>query len=298
MTENLATVPRPIVWRRVHSLLGLWIVLFLMEHLFTNSQAALLAGHHGAGFIRAVNIIKNLPFIHALEIVLIGVPILFHGVWGIKYALQAKQNVYGKTYHEPRMGKYPRNHAYFWQRVTSWILLLGIIFHVGYMRFYRYPVSVHIGKTSDYFVRVKEDPGLDSVAKRLGVTLYDQNRVEKAQKTLAAGEKEQKWIDALTKRSLNSGEVIAVTHDFGTATLLVVRDTFESVVMALLYTIFVLSAVFHAFNGLWTFLITWGVVIKMRSQSLAVNWCVGLMALIGFLGLAAVWGTYFINLRV
>lgn len=34
-------LPSAFIWRRAHSLTGLWLVLFLIEHLLTNSQAAL-----------------------------------------------------------------------------------------------------------------------------------------------------------------------------------------------------------------------------------------------------------------
>jgi succinate dehydrogenase / fumarate reductase cytochrome b subunit len=105
------------------------------------------------------------------------------------------------------------------------------------------------------------------------------------------------WFDALTKRKINSHQVIAASKEFGTALLLNVRNAFKSPFECILYTIFVLSAVFHAFNGLWTFCITWGIVLKMRSQRQAVNVCIGLMALMGFLGLMSIWGTYWINLR-
>lgn len=334
MTVKAATIPRAFAWRRLHSLFGLWIVIFLIEHLITNSQAALLIGDNGEGFIRAVNLIKHLPYLPVIEVVLLGVPILFHGVWGIKYALTGRQNAYTSSENAPALKKYPRNHAYFWQRATSWILLVGIIAHVAYMRFYMYPTIVDTGQKSDYFVRISLDPGLYTVADRLGVKLYDQDAIEEAQRQVEVQrvsmenvehetarirkeappytyhndvaqvlsqyqtwEDKKAWLDGLEARKLSHGEVIAESPDFGTATLLIVRDSFKSVFKSILYTIFVLAAVFHAFNGLWTFMITWGIVLKMRSQSRAVNWCVGIMLVIGFLGLASIWGTYFINLR-
>jgi succinate dehydrogenase / fumarate reductase cytochrome b subunit len=78
--------------------------------------------------------------------------------------------------------------------------------------------------------------------------------------------------------------VIAVTDNFGTASLLVVRDTFKSPLYVGLYTIFVLAACFHAFNGLWTFLITWGIVLRMSAQKATVKMAVALMLLVTFLG--------------
>lgn len=334
MTVKTATLPRSFAWRRLHSLFGLWIVLFLIEHLITNSQAALLVGENGEGFIRAVNMIKHLPYLPVIEITLLGVPILFHGVWGVKYALASRQNAYSLSQATPTLTQYRRNHAYSWQRITSWILLIGIVAHVTYMRFYMYPISVDSGQKSDYFVRISLDPGLYTVSDRLGVKLYDQEGIKNAKHRVEAvrlhmkkiedevkkmrgqpppyayeerkanifkeyqnWEDERGWLAGLEARPISRGEVIAEAPDFGTATLLIVRDSFKSVFKSILYTIFVLSAVFHAFNGLWTFMITWGLVLKMRSQLQAVNWCVGIMILIGFLGLASIWGTYFINLR-
>jgi succinate dehydrogenase / fumarate reductase cytochrome b subunit len=335
--ENMTAakpLDRAFVWRRMHSLFGLWIVIFLMEHLLTNSQAALLIGENGEGFIRAVNFIKNLPYLHVIEIVLLGVPILMHMIWGIRIMMSAKGNSSGSNGSKPAL-KYGRNRAYSWQRITSWILLLGIIAHVGYMRFYLYPKDVELGTKDAYFVRLNMDPGLYTVADRLEVKLYNQKAIdlfkdqvetheEHMERTLEHGERVQRsddrsyhytenvaqimsqfqnmedrtaYLDGLEYRSIEPGQVIAETSSFGTATLLTVRDSFKSPLKCVLYTIFVLAAVFHGFNGLWTFLITWGIVIKMRSQSLAVNYCYGAMLVLLFLGLASVWGTYFINLK-
>lgn len=331
MTAATPVLPREFIMRRVHSLFGLFIVLFLIEHIITNSQAALLLGEDGEGFIRAVNFLKNLPYLPFLEIFLIGVPLLFHGVLGIKYALTSKANSYTSDGSKPALKKYPRNQAYTWQRLTSWILLVGIILHVGYMRFYRYPSHAQIGATSYYFTRVDMDEGLYTVATRLGATLYSPQRIEDLKvvfskeskplpseniseglesKSVAFDEKmnillnnvqtysqKENFLKALMVKPITKNQVIVQTSDFGTATLLMVRDAFKSPIKGVLYTIFVLSAVFHAFNGLWTFCITWGVVLSLRTQSRLVNVCVGIMIIIGFLGLAGVWGTYFANLR-
>ena len=334
MSIKVEKLPRQFIWRRLHSLFGLWIVIFLIEHLLTNSQAALLVGENGAGFIRAVNFIKNLPYLPVIEIVLLGVPILLHMVWGIRVLMTSKMNTLSSSGERPALKKYGRNHAYSWQRITSWILLLGIIAHVGFMRFYMYPTVVDLGEKSNYFVRVSMDPGLYTVADRLGVKLYDQEavitlkhemdsqtpqmrgvfeRVESIQESLPPyqyedsnrelmaryqhWEYQQAYLKGLEARTLSKGEVIAEAPDFGTATLLIVRDSFKSVFKAILYTIFVLAAVFHGFNGLWSFMISWGIVLKMRTQSKALNCCMGIMVVVGFLGLASIWGTYFINLR-
>ncbi|MCB1110804.1 MAG: succinate dehydrogenase [Chlamydiia bacterium] len=335
MSTTALPLHRAYVWRRLHSLMGLWIVLFLIEHLLTNSQAALLIGANGEGFIRAVNFIKNLPYLPVIEIVLLGVPILMHMAWGFRVLLTSKMNASSSDGTRPAMKQYSRNHAYSWQRITSYLLVIGIIAHVGYMRFYMYPTEVELGKKSAYFVRISMDPGLYTVSDRLGVKLYDQSAIEhyKAfvhhqeahmQGVVREGEKIQEspppyhyeenvaalmsryqtledqeaYLQGLQARLIKKDQVIAEASNFGTATLLVVRDSFKSPIKCILYTLFVLAAVYHGFNGLWTFLITWGIVLKMRSQSRAVNWCYGLMVILCLLGLASVWGTYYINLKV
>lgn len=334
MTATSLPLNRAFIWRRLHSLMGLWIVIFLIEHLLTNSQAALLIGNNGEGFIRAVNLIKHLPFLPIIEIVLLGVPILMHGIWGLQILRTSKINSYRSKGTRPSLPEYGRNRAYTWQRITSWILLVGIIAHVGYMRFYMYPTVVDNGEQEAYFVRLSMDPGLYTVSDRLGVKLYNEKAIDELKTEIERQEKvmtpvvneveaiqespppyiykdqialvmkryqnfedRKDYLKGLEKRSISKNQVIAEAPDFGTAILLVVRDSFKSVFKAVLYTIFVLAAVFHAFNGLWTFMITWGIVLKMRTQSRAVNVCIGIMVVIGFLGLASVWGTYYINLK-
>lgn len=107
----------------------------------------------------------------------------------------------------------------------------------------------------------------------------------------------QDYYAGLTHRKIKADQVILVTDSFGTSQLMNVRDVFKSPIKAILYTIFVLASVFHGFNGLWAFTITWGLVVKQVSQRRTLKVCVGLMFLLGFMGLSAVWGTYWINLR-
>jgi succinate dehydrogenase cytochrome b subunit len=293
MSTSAEVIPQAFVWRRLHSLMGLWIVLFLIEHLLVNSQAALWLGDNGQGFVNLVNVIHNLPYLQVIEITLIGVPILIHLIWGIKYLLTGKFNSYRTDGSKPSLPEYGRNRAYTWQRITSWILIVGIAGHVVKFRFLEYPASVNMGDTSSYFVRISLDKGLPSVAKRLGVTLYDNQAIEREveKKTNPA------WLKALRQRSLYGNEVIAEADNFGTASLLAVRNTFKNPIYVGLYTIFVLAACFHAFNGFWTFLITWGVVLKMAAQRSMVKFAIGLMILVTFLGLIAIWGTYWLNLK-
>jgi succinate dehydrogenase / fumarate reductase cytochrome b subunit len=53
------------------------------------------------------------------------------------------------------------------------------------------------------------------------------------------------------------------------------------------YAIGVLCAVFHFANGIWTFLISWGVTISPRSQMISGRACLILGVLLAFLGLGS-----------
>ena len=196
MNVKVIPISRPFAWRRIHSLFGFWIVIFLTEHLLTNSQAALLIGENGEGFIRAVNFLKNLPYLHVIEIALLGIPILYHMVWGIRYLFTSKMNSLPLDGKKPTLTKYGRNHAYSWQRITSWILLIGIIAHVGYMRFYMYPTIVDMGKDEAYFVRITMDPGLYTVSDRLGVKLYNQKAIDEVKEQVASHARELKTLSS------------------------------------------------------------------------------------------------------
>jgi succinate dehydrogenase / fumarate reductase cytochrome b subunit len=290
MTAVSVAIPKAFIWRRIHSLMGLWIVLFLIEHLLTNSQAALWLGDNGKGFVDMVNGIHNFPYLEVIEISLIGVPILIHMYWGVKYLLTSKFNSFGEKEKAPHL-PLGRNRAYTWQRITSWILLIGIIGHVTKFRFLEYPEKMDVGNQTVYLVKVSMDDGLRSVADRLDVTLYDPHK--KVVITGASGD----LVTALEKAKTSSGDVVACAKDFGTASLFAVRNTFKNPIYIALYTIFVIAACFHACNGFWTFLITWGWVLRMAAQRAWVTVSIVFMAILLFLGMIAVWGTYWLNLR-
>ncbi len=330
MTLSIPKVPRAFIWRRLHSLTGLWLVLFLIEHLLTNSQAALLLGENGQGFVRMVNAIHNLPYLEVIEISLLGIPFLIHMYWGVVYLCTSKSNSRSTDGSKPSLPQYGRNRAFTWQRMTSWILLFLIIGHVVKFRFLDYPVTMRESGTSKYLVSVSFDRGLYTVAPKLGVTLYNSQEVEQevsslndrlsklnnstyspqfvqsnhydphyrsvAMKALEL-ESDKARLDALNKFHLKPSQVLVIADDFGTASLMSVRNTFKYPIYVGLYTVFVLAVAFHAFNGFWTFLITWGAVFKVKSQRSMVAFCIAMIFVVAFLGLASVWGTYWLNLK-
>lgn len=319
-TNNSNSIPRAFIWKRLHSLTGLFLVLYLIEHLLVNSQAAFFIGDDGRGFITAVNHIHDLPYLPFIELFLLGVPILIHGYWGIVYLRTSQQNYYNRDKNKPQLSENPRNRAYTWQRITSWVLLFGIIAHVIHMRFIEYPTSASLGDTKFYMVRLNWDPGLYPLAARLGFDIYDRERIIDVKKEMGkpwqeelldrptennhgeAVKKQQfeqqlNWIQTLENPLLKPNQVVVATKSFGLAELLMVRDTFKIPLMMVLYTIFVLSACYHGFNGLWTFMISWGITLTETSQKIMLKIATGLMVLVTFWGLSAIWISYWINLK-
>jgi len=315
---------REFIARRLQSLAGFAFLLFLCEHLFTNSQATLFLGDDGKGFIDAVNWIHSLPYLQVLELTFIALPIAVHTWWGIQRLYIAKINSIPSDGHTPSLN-YPRNVAFTWQRITSVLLIVAIGLHIYYMRFAKEPRTVSSGVFSEHFVKLSVDPGLYTLAPRLNLKLYDSNMINHAdsalkshppllqqsifQRTifnpdLAQNVKneesitlEKRYIAAMKQLSPNANEVVAMCDSFGVASLMVLRDTYKSVVFCILYSLFVIIAVFHACNGLWTFAITWGVSLSESSRNMVRFASNILMGLLIFLGLACIWGVYWINLR-
>jgi succinate dehydrogenase / fumarate reductase cytochrome b subunit len=283
--------PRAFIWRRLHSLSGVFLALYIAEHLFVNSQAALLVANADSGFVAAVDAIQKLPFLPFLEMGLLGMPILLHLILGIRYLHTSASNVYGGDGSVPSLGEYSANWRYTLQRITSWIVLIALVGHIVQMRFIHYPLhseamGVH---PISYAVRISEDRYLQPLAERLGISLYGEAAVdalESAYPQIAA---------QVSGKPLKDNELVAVANSFGKIELLVVRDTFKQPIMVVLYTLFVLAACYHAFNGLWTAMIRWGVTLTVRSQRYMLFFCSALMILVAFFGLASIFGSYWLN---
>lgn len=113
--------------RRLHSLCGLFVLgFFIIEHMITNSVA--MAGP--TIFNQVMGMVEEIPkpIFYSIEIGMYAIPILFHGIYGIYIALQAKNN--------PQNYGYLRNWNFALQRWTAWFLVLFLIWHVGYLRIY------------------------------------------------------------------------------------------------------------------------------------------------------------------
>lgn len=125
---------REYFYRRLHSLLGVVpIGLFLINHLVVNHFAV----YGEESFNKAASFMHNLPFVLALEIFVIYLPILFHAILGVYIVFVAKNNV--------RRYGFFRNWLFYLQRITGIITLVFIAWHVFETR-----VQVALGADLDY----------------------------------------------------------------------------------------------------------------------------------------------------
>jgi succinate dehydrogenase / fumarate reductase, cytochrome b subunit len=110
--------------RRLHSLLGLVPVgVFLVFHLWENSQSRFGAEHYNGAVFGALQRLNYLP---VLEILLIALPLVFHAGYGLAILRQGRA--------EPRRYAYLHNRLYWLQRVSGLGILAFLLLHVGLTR--------------------------------------------------------------------------------------------------------------------------------------------------------------------
>lgn len=187
------------------------------------------------------------------------------------------------------------------------------------MRFLEHPVELPKENQQEFLVRVSKDSGLYTLQDRLSLSLYAESDVQKLELRLADDlaqlqkkqpqnivekrlidyeiKQKQEWLKMLQRKKITQDEFLVGSENFGTATLLVVRNAFKSIWLCILYSLFVIAACFHAMNGIYTFSISWGFTITERSRVLVRHISNAFMYLLLFLGLISIWGSYWINLR-
>ncbi len=122
--------------RRLHSLSGVVpIGVFMMIHLTTNASImwGLIKGdkygdvHAGAvTFQHEVDFIHSMPGLILIEIFGLWLPIAFHAVLGVYYASKGKGNL--------QRYSHQNNWRYTFQRLTAWVGLFFIFWHVATLR--------------------------------------------------------------------------------------------------------------------------------------------------------------------
>ncbi len=112
--------------RRLHSLLGLVpIGVFVCVHLLANATI-LAPGPPGAEFQKGIERIHALgPLLVPVEIVFIFLPLGLHAILGVAIGLTGKSNTQAYPYGP--------NVRYFLQRITAYIALVFILYHVWQM---------------------------------------------------------------------------------------------------------------------------------------------------------------------
>ena len=189
--------------RRLHSLLGVIpLGVFLIQHLLVNFTAT----YSEEAFNFAAGIMGNLPFVILLEIFIIYLPILFHGIYGIYIAFTAKNNV-------GRYGTY-RNWMFLLQRISGVVAFIFIAVHV-----YQTRIQVFLGEEVNF------------------------QMVEQ-----------------------------------------IVANPFWLV----FWIVGVVATVFHFANGLWSFMITWGITQSNKSQQLMSYVAILVFLVISTIGLMAI----------
>jgi len=133
---------RPYLWRKLFSLFGVIpIGGYTAFHLWENAKA--LQGREK--YVEMVEGIGGMPFLTALEIFVIMVPILIHATIGVKILLDGKYNV----------GSYPYsgNWSYTLQRATAVIVAAFLAYHIWELRLQKLLVGMDAGGMFDTLCR-------------------------------------------------------------------------------------------------------------------------------------------------
>lgn len=112
------------VFRKLHSLAGIIpLGFFLAFHLIANAINMAGAGQ----YIFFVQIMMNLPFLMILEVLVIFLPLLLHGIMGLYIVFTGKNN--------PQKYGYFRNWMFFIQRISGVIIFVFLIRHLATIKF-------------------------------------------------------------------------------------------------------------------------------------------------------------------
>lgn len=183
--------------RRLHSLVGLIpLTFFLIFHLAANSTALISSER----FDEVVNTLRSVPHLEILEIILLGIPFVFHGLYGMIISPNLKRSKVG-TYNQVR------NFTYFFQRITGILTFVFLVAHIWMFRFV-------------------EGLNFDVVSAYLSQPIW-----------------------------------------------------------AIFYILGVSAAVYHLANGVWNFLISWGITVGPEAQKISGYACLALGVALWALGM-------------
>lgn len=112
------------VFRKLHSLVGFVpLCFFLAFHLIANGVA--LFGTEA--YLKVIQTMVSIPGLIIIEILVIFLPLLVHGIMGLYIALTGK--------HNPHKYGYLRNWMFFFQRISGIIIFIFLIWHLMTIKF-------------------------------------------------------------------------------------------------------------------------------------------------------------------
>lgn len=110
--------------RRLHSLTGVVPVgVFLLQHIY----AQVMALWGSEVYNEHARFLLEQPLLIVMEVGIVFAPLAFHALLGLWFMVDSKWN--------PHRYTYANNWWYTMQRVTAWITLVYVVFHVGQTRF-------------------------------------------------------------------------------------------------------------------------------------------------------------------
>lgn len=182
--------------------------------------------------------------------------------------------------------RYGRNLAYTLQRMTAWILLAGLAFHVIQFRFVLYPIQVTIQGKIFYAVSFDAARYPSVVQEITGFFIMNVPFAEGGPQIT------EQFLQEKDRALFASHKSYIFTPEAGKAFLYAVRNALGSLWMAIFYTLFVIAAVFHGFNGVWTFVSRWGIIISSRYLRLCQILCYVGMCVVMAMGISVIWNMY------
>jgi succinate dehydrogenase / fumarate reductase, cytochrome b subunit len=242
--------------KRLHSLTGLALCGFILEHIFTNSASihALFGdpATAAATFNSHVDFLHSIPALPLLEAGLLAAPFLFHTLFGFILTFRGSVNLANYPYE--------RNFMYVMQRVSAVIIALFLTVHVLELRF-----GVNVMPRASGFE----------------VTHSTNHTAHRYSETI------QRHIVDLPTARPDTGEVVDKADYWSH-----VEEYFDRLPTwgIWLYITGILATAFHFGNGLFLAGITWGVWVRHKSQGMAFLACMGLAALLGAAGVLSIFG--------
>lgn len=263
------------ILRRVFSITGFIAVIFFIQHLFINFFSSFWLINKAKYFISMITFYHTIIGIKYLEIVFIAIPFILHGLIGLKYMIKKRYSLKTDVFYDQQKGCV-------FQRITAWILLIGIALHVLQMRFINHPIKTQINNEKYFAVKVKKSDKIYKVAKKLNFKILEKKAPNKISYQKVHVMKNQDNI-------LDANQTYALTKNSSKALLIVIINNFQSKIMVFLYTVYVIAASFHVFNGLWLFLISFKIIKTDIAKKNVLKICMGLVFLYFIFGLSAIW---------